>query len=128
MDWKEFENIGRRALENELDTILTSGKININGKIKSFDLLNIDENIVGDVKYYKMTSGGNDPSAKFSNLNEYSYLMQKLERYQKQKWQKILVIGEDQTMVTKYISRFDAWLDDIIIYFCDAKGKLSKMR
>ena len=83
MDWKEFENIGRRALENELDTILTSEKISINGKIKSFDLLNIDENIVGDVKYYKMTSGGNDPSAKFSILNEYSYLMQKLERYQK---------------------------------------------
>ncbi|MBT4327400.1 MAG: hypothetical protein HOD60_10950 [Candidatus Nitrosopelagicus sp.] len=95
LDWQRFENVARKAIENELDTILNGGKININGKAKDFDLLNIDENIVGDVKHYKMTEGGNNPSAKFSVLNEYSWLMQKLEQYQKQKWQKIFVVGED---------------------------------
>jgi len=128
LNWQEFENVARKAIENELETILNGGKININGKVKDFDLLNIDENIVGDIKHYKMTSGGNNPSAKFSVLNEYSWLMQKLEQYQKQKWRKIFVVGEDQVMIKKYISTFDAWLDDIEIYFCDAKGKLTKMR
>lgn len=128
LEWQQFENVARKALEDELGCILNGGKININGKVKDFDLLNIDENIVGDVKHYKMTSGGNNPSAKFSVLNEYSWLMQKLEQYQKQKWKKIFVIGEDLTVVKKYISTFDAWLDDIEIYFCDADGKLTKMR
>ena len=128
LDWQQFENVARKALETELDTILNGGKININGKVKDFDLLNIDEKIVGDIKHYKMTSGGNNPSAKFSVLNEYSWLMQKLEQYQKQKWRKIFVIGEDLTVVKRYISTFDAWLDDIEIYFCDADGKLTKMR
>jgi|SaaInlStandDraft_2_1057019.scaffolds.fasta_scaffold09030_2 hypothetical protein len=128
LDWQRFENVARKAIENELDTILNGGKININGKAKDFDLLNIDENIVGDVKHYKMTEGGNNPSAKFSVLNEYSWLMQKLEQYQKQKWQKIFVVGEDVRVVKKYISTYDAWLDDIEIYFCDADGKLTKMR
>ena len=128
LEWQQFENVARKALEDELGCILNGGKININGKVKDFDLLNIDEKIVGDVKHYKMTSGGNNPSAKFSVLNEYSWLMQKLEQYQKQKWRKIFVIGEDLTVVKKYISTFDAWLDDIEIYFCDADGKLTKMR
>ena len=128
LEWQQFENVARKALENELGCILNGGKININGKVKDFDLLNIDENIVGDVKHYKMTSGGNNPSAKFSVLNEYSWLMQKLELYQKQKWRKIFVIGEDLNVVKKYISTFDAWLDDIEIYFCNADGKLTKMR
>jgi hypothetical protein len=128
LTWQQFENVARKAIEVEFDMILNSGKININGKVKDFDLLNIDEKIVGDIKHYKMTSGGNNPSAKFSVLNEYSWLMQKLEQYQKEKWKKIFVIGEDKIMVEKYISIFNAWLDDIEIYFCDANGKISKMR
>jgi hypothetical protein len=128
LGWQEFENKARNAIEKELDCILNNGKININGKVKDFDLLNIDEKIVGDIKHYKMTSGGNNPSAKFSVLNEYSWLMQKLEQFQKEKWRKVFVIGEDSNVVKKYISTYDAWLDDIEIYFCNAVGKLTKMR
>ena len=128
LGWQQFENTARKSIESELGCILNCGKININGKVKNFDLLNIDEKIVGDIKHYRMTSGGNNPSAKFSVLNEYSWLMQKLEQFQKQKWRKVFVIGEDPNVVKKYISIFDAWLDDIQIYFCDASGKLKKMR
>lgn len=128
LDWQHFENIARKAIENELGCILNGGKININGKVKDFDLLNIDEKIVGDIKHYKMTDGGNNPSAKISTLNEYAWLMQKLEQYEKQKWRKIFVIGEDLNLVKKYISTFDALLDDIEIYHCTADAKLVKMR
>jgi len=38
------------------------------------------------------------------------------------------VIGEDLNLVKKYISTFDAWLDDIEIYHCTADAKLTKMR
>ena len=70
LEWQQFENVARKALETELDTILNGGKININGKVKDFDLLNIDEKIVGDIKHYKMTAGGNNPSAKYSDRHQ----------------------------------------------------------
>jgi hypothetical protein len=128
LNWQKFENIARKSIEEKFDCILNNGKINIQGKAKNFDLLNIDDKIVGDIKHYKMTSGGNNPSAKFSVLNEYAWLMQKLEQYARQKWRKIFVIGTDLSVVEKYISIFNAWLDDIEIYFCDDTGKLTKMR
>ncbi len=128
MLWEQFENLARKAIENELGCILNGGKVIINGKTKRFDLLNTDLRIVGDVKHYKMTSGGNNPSAKFSTLNEYAWLMQKLEQYEKHTWQKLFVIGEDMDVVKTYVSTYGAWLDDIEIYHCSAKGILSKIR
>ena len=125
-NWQKFENMARNAIEGEIGCILNGGKISITGKIKRFDLLNADKRIVGDIKHYSMTAGGNNPSAKFSTLNEYAWLMQRLEQYQKQKWRKIFVIGEDPTVVKIYASTYGAWLDDIEIYFCDAKGRLAR--
>ena len=101
----QFENMAIKAIENELNIVLNGGKIDINGKAKNFDLLNTDKKIVGDVKNYKMLRSGKNPSAKFSTLNEYSWLMQKLEQYQNQKWRKIFVIGDDLTFVKKYMNR-----------------------
>ncbi len=126
--WKKFEDMARNAIEKEVGSTLPGGEIGITGKTKRFDLLNVDERIVGDIKHYSMTAGGNIPSAKFSILNEYAWLMQRLEQHQKQKWRKIFVIGDDPVVVKKYISTYDAWLDDIEIYFCDAKGRLKKYR
>ena len=65
MTWLDFENKARIAIENELGMNLPSEKVRINGKFKNFDLVNFENSVVGDVKYYKTTSGGNRPSAKF---------------------------------------------------------------
>ena len=79
--WADFEENARRAIEEKLKIELPSGKVNINGKYKNFDLVNLENKVVGDVKNYKTTSGGNRPSAKFSVLNEYVWLMQLLEKF-----------------------------------------------
>ena len=126
--WKKFEGMARNAIEKEVGGTLPGGETGITGKTKRFDLLNVDGRIVGDIKHYRMTAGGNIPSAKFSILNEYAWLMQRLEQHQKRKWRKIFVIGDDPVVVKKYSSTYDAWLDDIEIYFCDAKGRLKKYR
>ena len=69
--WSYFEEKARKAIEEELKMELPGGKVSINGKYKNFDLVNSQKKVVGDVKHYKATSGGNRPSAKFSILNEY---------------------------------------------------------
>ena len=91
-DDQKFEEIATKALETMSGVVLQHAKLNINGLIKDFDMVNIDEHIVGDAKNYTWTESGNAPSAKISILNEYVLLFLSLEKYQRQKWRKILVI------------------------------------
>jgi len=126
--WLDFEKSARVAIEQELEMSLSSGKVNINGKFKNFDLVNIENKVVGDVKYYKTTSGGNRPSAKFSIMNEYVWLMQLLEKFENSKWRKLFVVGEDLPMIKNYIKEFDCWLGDIEFYFYADNKKILKIR
>jgi hypothetical protein len=125
-DWAKFEAEARKSIEKELSLELPPGSVSINGKRKNFDLINEKNNVVGDIKNYKMTKSGLNPSAKFSAINEYVWEMQLLEKYSNKKWKKILVIGEDLEMVKKYVKTFDSWLDDIQIYFY-SKANLKKI-
>jgi len=128
MSWQFFELEARKAIEEKLNMSLSSRGLLINGKIKNFDLVNEKNKVVGDIKNFKITSGGNRPSAKFSTLNEYVWLMQLLEKYDGHKWKKLFVIGEDLKMVKMYVNEFDKWLDDIEIYFYSKNDGLKKIR
>lgn len=112
-NWRKFENLARKEFERHLGVKLSSGKVSINGKNKSFDLVNLNRRIVGDIKYYRNTKSGKLPSAKRSIANEYVWLLQKLPK----KIRKFIVIGEDKKMVNKYVYDFKPWLDDVSIYF-----------
>ena len=127
--YAEFERLARAALADHLGIELYSGEININGKWKNFDIVNKPERIVGDVKNYRITSGGNRPAAKFSTLNEYCWLMQMVERYnQPERWRKLFIVGEDKRMLLDYIKEFDAWLDDIEIYYFSRETGIERVR
>jgi len=128
MSWQFFELEARKAIEEKLNMSLSSRGLLINGKIKNFDLVNEKNKVVGDIKNFKITSGGNRPSAKFSTLNEYVWLMQLLEKYDGHKCKKLFVIGEDLKMVKMYVNEFDKWLDDIEIYFYSKNDGLKKIR
>ena len=95
---------------------------------KNFDLVNSQKKVVGDVKHYKTTSGGNRPSAKFSTLNEYVWLMQLLEQFDDSKWKKLFVVGEDLEMIKKYITEFEKWLGDIEFYYYSEGTGIKKIR
>ena len=126
--WSYFEEKARRAIEEELKMELPGGKVNINGKYKNFDLVNSQKKVGGDVKHYKTTSGGNRPSAKFSILNEYVWLMQLLEQFDGSKWKKLFVVGEDLEMIKKYITEFEKWLGDIEFYYYSEETGIKKIR
>ena len=128
MKSKKFEEIARNAIQKKLGCKLNNGKLNITGKDKNFDLVNENKRIVGDVKHYSMTKGGNIPSAKFSTLNEYAWLMQRLERSTNLKWKKIFVIGADKPLVKKYIKTYGKWLDDIEVYYCSERGEINRIK
>ena len=40
MDWEEFEDIARDAIQKEFGCTLSNGTVDITGKSKNFDLVN----------------------------------------------------------------------------------------
>jgi len=120
-NWKAFEDNVRKILENHYKTSFPADTfVNINGKKKRFDFVDFKNNIVGDSKYYSFTKAGNRPSAKFSILNEYIWLLQKLPN----EWVRFIVIGTDETLARKYVNEYLPWLENVTIYFSDGKEKL----
>lgn len=119
---KDFEDRARVFLEDLWDIELKSAKMNINGKNKEFDFVNIERKYVGDAKNYCNTSSGNVPNAKRSTLNEYVWLLQKLGK----DYKKFIVIGEDRKMADRYVKDYHLWLDDVEIYFFK-EGEIEKL-
>lgn len=122
-DHKKFEEQARLATQKKFGVQLPSEKVNIHGKWKNFDLVNMRGRYVGDVKHYSYTQTGRRPSAKFSTLNEYVWILQKLGK----RFTKFLVIGEDEQLVRKYVSEFKPWLKDVSIYFYKQGKKPKKI-
>ncbi len=117
-NWRIFEDRIRELLENLYKTKFPKdGLVKINGKAKKFDFVDGKNAIVGDCKYYSFTKTGKRPSAKFSTLNEYIWLLQKLP----ETWKRFIVIGKDESLVRKYVREYLPWLGGVTIYFSDGE-------
>lgn len=116
--YREIENGIRNFLNKEWKIDLKSKKVDINGKSKSFDLVDFEKGYYGDVKVYSNTKGGNVPSAKRSIANEYAFLLQKINNSKKL----FLVFAGDINMVKKYYDDFKPWLEipqKVHVYYYD---------
>lgn len=117
-NWRMFEDRIRELLEDLYKTKFPrDGIVEINGKAKKFDFIDLKNNIIGDCKFYSFTKTGKRPSAKFSTLNEYIWLLQKLP----ETWRRFIVIGKDESLVRKYVKEYLPWLEGVTIYFSDGK-------
>jgi len=120
------ETTARKVMEEYLRVKLEKRRLNIFGKYKEFDLVNVENNIVGDVKYFRFR--GSIPSAEFSNISEYVLLMERLEQWTRKKWRKMIVgMGNKETFV-KYAKSYGPWLGDLEIYFIDENEQLEVIR
>jgi len=120
------ETTARKVMEEYLRVKLEKRRLNIFGKYKEFDLVNVENNIVGDVKYFRFR--GSTPSAEFSNISEYVLLMERLEQWTRKKWRKMIVgMGNKETFV-KYAKSYGPWLGDLEIYFIDENEQLEVIR
>jgi|GEM_PF-1473419 len=119
------EDDARRIMSHHLGVPLYKKKLNINGKYKEFDLVNISHRIVGDFKNFKFRG---QASAEISNMIEYIWVMEKLEKYTGTKWRKIIVGAGNRKTFETFARRYDPWLEDVEIYFIDKNGQVYKLR
>ncbi len=116
----------REIISEFLGIPLSKEKLSIFGKEKEFDLVNIEARVVGDIKFYRYS--GATPSAEFSIICEYVWLMEKLEESSSSKWRKIIVGSGNRETFEKYAKNFHPWLGNVEIYFVDNKSKVQKIR
>jgi len=119
------EDDAREIMSLELGVPLYKEKIDIYGKPKEFDLVNIGHRIVGDFKHFRYKGSA---EAEMSNLAEYVWLMEKLEKYTSVKWRKIIVGAGNENTFERFARRYDPWLEDVEIYFITPRRKVIRIR
>ncbi len=119
------EDDARRIMSWYLGVPLYKERLEINGKYKEFDLVNIIHRIVGDFKNFKYKG---QAMAEMSNIIEYIWVMEKLEKFTGTKWRKIIVRAGNRKTFEKFAKRYDPWLEDVEIYYIDNEHRVIKLR
>jgi hypothetical protein len=107
-----FEELARRVTSSHFGVELRSGSVSVGGLVpKSFDLVSADHRMVGDAKCYTITAGGNVPSAKWSVIAEYVWLLQQVEADRR-----FLVFGCDRAVPEGCLDRFQPLTEGVDFY------------
>lgn len=107
-----FQENTKKALEKIWNIKLSEKKINICGLLKTFDYVSEDEKYIGDSKFFKNLK---TPSAEFSTIAEYVWLLEKTSAEKK-----FLVFGNDIKVPERWLSRF-GYITNVEFYFYDMK-------
>jgi len=124
-DRKIIEKRAARVMSESLGIPLTKQRLEIYGKYKEFDVVNVEHRIVGDVK--KFDYEGDSPSGQMDFMSQHIRLMEKLEESTGKKWKKMIVGLGNRKVFETYARRNNPWLEDVEIYFID-NGKVEKIR
>jgi hypothetical protein len=117
---RAFEEHAREVLSRAWGVPLASRSVTLRGGLHhSFGLVSGDGSFVGDAKWFKDIAV---PSAKFSVIAEYVWLLQHVEHAQR----RFLVFGHDRAVPERWLHRFGAMLDGVEFYFLDEK--LTRLR
>jgi hypothetical protein len=117
---RRFESAARVALSRHLGVSLAAGSVP--GVPKRFDFISPDGQIVGDAKFLTLVGGVGLPPAKFSNIAEHVWLLEKTGAPTK-----VLVFGNDRRVPAEWLHRYGHLAADVRFYFLNAGGELEDL-
>lgn len=112
----KFEEVGREVMEETFGVTLR--KRALPGIPKVFDMVSPDGTLVGDAKFFTMVRGQDPPSAKFSIIAEYVWLLERTSAARK-----FLVFGNDRRVPVEWLRRFGHLAQDVEFYFLEVEGR-----
>ncbi len=114
---RAFEDLARKVMSDHFGVPLMAGEVA--GVPKRFDLVALDKNIVGDVKYFTLVGGRQLPPAKFSIIAEHVWLLEKTGAPTA-----FLVFGNDRQVPALWLRRYSNLVSGISFYFLSDDGVL----
>jgi len=121
MDSRAFEVLARKVMSEFLGVALKPFKKK--DRPKKFDLVSPDYRIVGDAKYFSMVRGRKIPPAKFSNISEHVWLLEKIDADIK-----FLVFGNDIRVPLEWLKRYGKYIKEVRFYLIDKEGNVIPLR
>jgi hypothetical protein len=115
-----FEQLARSVMSMRFGIPLVAGQVP--GVPKEFDMISPDKSIVGDAKYFTLVRGEQLPSAKFSNISEHVWLLDKTEAVFA-----FLVFGNDRHVPVSWLKRYGNLAPDVAFYFLTDDGELEQL-
>jgi hypothetical protein len=120
MDWKGFEELARRVMSRFFDSELT--KKRPKGFPKEFDLVSVNEDIVGDAKFLTLVHREKFPPAKMMEISGHVWLLEKLNAKKR-----FLVFGNQRDVPLLWLEKYGNLVHNVEFYFVDERGNLERL-
>ncbi|HID89028.1 MAG TPA: hypothetical protein EYP52_04865 [Anaerolineae bacterium] len=117
---RSFENLARSVMSAHFGVSLAPGRVP--GVPKEFDMVSPDGRFVGDAKYFTLVQGEYLPSAKFSNIAEHIWLLEKTGAAVP-----FLVFGNDRRVPLMWLERYGHLNSDVAFFFISDDGALERL-
>ena len=117
---RAFEDLARAVMSKHFGVSLAPGQVP--GMHKEWDMLSPDGEIVGDAKYFTLVRGQRLPPAKFSNIAEHVWLLEKTGAPTT-----FLVFGNDRQVPELWLQRYGSLVSGIDFYFLADDGELESL-
>jgi hypothetical protein len=114
---RAFEQLARSTMSIRLGVPLMAGKVP--DVPKKFDMISPDGDLVGDAKYFTLVRGKRPPPAKFSNISEHVWLLEKTGAPTT-----FLVFGNQREVPELWLERYGDLASTVDFYFLTDEGEL----
>jgi len=120
MNWLEFEDLTRDIMSRYFGVELVEK--NPKGFPKKFDMVSIDEEIVGDAKFLTLVGRERLPPAKFMEIAGHIWLLEKVNAKKR-----FLVFGNQRSVPEWWLRKYGNLVQNVEFFFIDNNGNLIKL-
>lgn len=117
---RAFEELARSVMSAHLGVPLMPGRAP--GVPKAFAMVSLDEDIVGDARYFTLARWQRLPLAKFSVISEAAWLLEKTRASTR-----FLVFGSDRQVPLLWLKRYGNLVSGVDFYFLTDDGELEQL-
>ena len=120
MSWKEFEKLARKTMSCHFGVRLIEK--NPKGFPKKFDMVSVDESIIGDAKYLTLVHGEKFPPAKMMEITGHVWLLEKVNANTR-----FLIFGNQKYVPKLWLEKYGSYKQNVTFYFINKDGSLEKL-
>jgi hypothetical protein len=120
LNWKEFEDTARKTMSDYFGVRLIEKKPK--GFPKKFDMVSVDETIVGDAKFLTLVHGEKFPPAKMMEITGHVWLLEKVNVKNP-----FLVFGNQREVPDLWLEKYGKYKQNVRFFFISQTSNLEEL-